>query len=439
MISVYLRSLGCSKNQVDSELMCGVLKKDSFRIVDDPALAEVIVVNTCGFIEAAKEESIENILALAEYKTSGRCRLLLAVGCMAEKYAAEMAEAMPEIDALMGVGQYQNIAALIKEQLCLPYSQSQPVADNVYMERDRAALGASAYIKIAEGCDNNCSFCLIPQLRGPYKSRPMEDILEEAQALAQQGVKELILLAQNTTYYGIDIYGEARLSTLLEKLAALPFAMIRILYAYPEGIDAALIQVMSSHGNICHYLDMPIQHGVDHILADMNRPDTAASILQTIDDLRRAMPDISLRTTVMVGFPGESEADFQQLLTFMDKASFDWVGAFPYYQEDDTPAAALPQQLDKDTKQERLDVLLEYTAQISAKRRQQYIGRLLPVLVTESAEDLYGSGWLAARSQYQAPDVDGLIYFSSNNAAIGDIVNVRITDSDIYDLKGEQE
>lgn len=437
MISVYLRSLGCAKNQVDSELMCGVLKKEEFQIVDDPSQAEVIIVNTCGFIESAKAESIENILDLAQYKEQGKCRLLLAVGCMAEKYADEMAESMPELDALMGVGHYEDIADLIKKQLGIQFARME-IADNVYLERDYSQLGATAYLKIAEGCDNNCSFCLIPQLRGPYKSRPMEDIIEEAESLWRQGIKEIILLAQNTTYYGIDIYGKCQLPDLLRKLADIPFAMIRLLYAYPEGIDDELIQAMKDHGNICHYLDMPIQHSVDHILADMNRPDTHDGILNKIAMLREAMPDITLRTTVMVGFPGESDSDFQQLLDFLQEACFDWVGAFPYYQEEDTLAATMPHQVDGETKQERLDILMDCTAKITEKRLQRYIGSSLPVLVCESAAELYGDGWWAGRSQYQTPEVDGMIYFLANNAAIGDIINVRITDSDIYDLMGEQ-
>lgn len=438
MISVYLRSLGCAKNQVDSELMCGVLKKEDFQIVGDPAEAEVIIVNTCGFIESAKMESIETILALAQYKEQGKCRLLLAVGCMAEKYAAEMAESMPELDGLMGVGHYEDIGSLIKTQLGLKPDRV-AMANNVYLERDYSALGATAYLKIAEGCDNNCSFCLIPQLRGPYKSRTIEDIIEEAEALYQQGIKEIILLAQNTTYYGIDLYGKCQLPLLLQKLADIPFAMIRLLYAYPEGIDDELIQVMKNNSNICHYLDMPIQHSVNHILAAMNRPDTCEAILYKLALLRQAMPDITLRTTVMVGFPGESDEDFEQLISFMEEAQFDWVGAFPYYQEDDTPAAELPQQVDEEVKQERLDILMKCTAKITASRLQRFVGCSLPVLVSEDAAELYGEGWLAGRSQYQAPDVDGVIYFPARKASIGEIIELTITDSDIYDLRGEQE
>lgn len=436
--TVFLHSLGCAKNMVDSELMCGVLKKEGFVLVGDPAEAEVIVVNTCGFIESAKMESIADILELAEFKKQGNCRLLLAVGCMAEKYAGDMAEAMPEIDGLMGSGGYQEIGTLISEKLGLEQSKTRLDA-NLYLNRDLGLLGATAYLKIAEGCDNCCSFCLIPQLRGPYHSRPMAEILAEAAVLAEAGVKELILLAQDTTYYGLDLGGKRQLAPLLEQLAELPFAMIRLLYAYPGGIDDELIAVMRRHDNICHYLDMPIQHSCDRLLAEMKRPDTGAGILDTISRLRQAMPDIALRTTLIVGFPGESEGEFSVLLDFLTKARFDWVGAFPYYQEDDTVAALLPGQIDGAVKQERLQALMTKAAAMSAGKLKDYVGRELNVLVVATAQDVYGEGWLAGRSQYQAPEVDGVIYFPGKKAQIGDLARVKITGSDIYDLLGEEQ
>ncbi len=437
-VKVYLYSLGCSKNLVDSELMCGVLKKEKFLIVDQPDIAEVIIVNTCGFIESAKMESIETILQLAEYKQTGQCQLLLAVGCMAEKYEQQMAESMPEIDGLMGVGRYQEIGALISEKLHLARDIAPPEERNIYLQRDFTTIGDSAYVKIAEGCDNCCTFCLIPQLRGAYHSRSIEDIIAEAQVLAQNGVKEVVLLAQDTTYYGRDIYGQPALAELLEKLSQLPFVMIRLLYAYPDGIDDRLIKVMAKAKNICHYLDMPVQHGVDHILAAMNRPDTQAGILATIGKLRTAMPDIALRTTLMVGFPGESEPDFAALLDFMTEAQFDWVGAFPYYQEEDTLAAEMPDQVAEHIKQERFDALMQLAARISEDKLAGYIGRELSMIVTDAAAELYGEGWLAGRSEFQAPDVDGMIYFYSKTASIGDMVQVRIIDHEVYDLIGEQ-
>ena len=438
LTTVYLQSLGCAKNLVDSELMCGVLKKEDYIIVSDPADADIVIVNTCGFIESAKIESIQSILDLARYKENGRCKLLLAVGCMAEKYGDEMLESMPELDGIMGSANYQDIGHLIADKLGLDVRPVHTLTDNIYMERDKAAIGAMAYLKIAEGCDNNCSFCLIPQLRGSYRSRPVEDICEEARGLYDAGVKELVLLAQDTTYYGIDLYGERRLAQLLAALAEIPFALIRILYAYPGGITDELIEVMASRDNICHYLDMPVQHGVDKILSSMNRPDTRESILDTVSRLRKAMPDIALRTTLMVGFPGETEEDFNGLLGFMDAAKFEWVGAFPYYAEDDTAAAVMPEQVDTEVKKERLDILMRKAAVITGDSLARYINKTMLVLVVDTAIDIYGEGWWAGRSQYQAPDVDGLIYFPSDSARIGDIVNVHILESDVYDLIGEE-
>lgn len=433
--TVYLQSLGCAKNLVDSDLMRGVLKKDRFTLVNDPEDAEVIIINTCGFIEAAKIETIDTVLELAQYKTSGKCRLLVAVGCMVEKYAAEMAEALPELDGLMGSGHYQDIGIFINGKLGHQLS-CRKFLKNIYLERDYDCLSATAYLKIAEGCNSRCSFCLIPQLRGPYKSRPMEDIVEEAKRLYQAGVKELVLLAQDTTYYGLDIYGKRKLAELLAQVAQLPFAMIRLLYAYPEGIDETIIKVISQYTNICHYLDMPVQHGVNRILSVMNRPDTRESILKKIQLLRRVMPDIALRTTLMVGFPGESEEDFTALLAFIEEAQFDWIGAFPYCREEDTPAAELEEQIDERIKQERLDMVMNCAAQITSNKLRKYQNQILLVLVTDTAAEIYGEGWFVGRSQYQAPEVDGVIYFSSQNARIGDIVQVKITDQEIYDLIG---
>jgi ribosomal protein S12 methylthiotransferase len=436
--TVFLHSLGCAKNLVDSELMRGILKKEGYTLVADPAEAEVIVINTCGFIESAKMETIADILELAQYKEQGNCRLLLAVGCMAEKYAAEMAEAMPELDGLMGSGRYEQIGSLISDQLGLDKARTRLDA-NLYLNRDLEILGPTAYLKIAEGCDNSCSFCLIPQLRGGYHSRPMAEIIEEAAALKQAGVKELVLLAQDTTYYGLDIAGTRLLAPLLEELAKLPFNMIRVLYAYLGGIDDELIEVMRSHDNICHYLDIPVQHSSDRILAAMQRPDTKQSILETIERLRGKIPDIALRTTLIVGFPGESEADFTGLLDFLQEANFDWVGAFPYYQEDDTAAALLPEQVEGPLKQERLRVLMDKAAMITAAKLQKFVGRELEALVIDTAQDDYGEGWFAARSEYQAPEVDGVIYFPSQTAQIGDLVQLKISGSDIYDLLGAEK
>jgi len=435
-IPVYLASLGCSKNLVDSEIMCGALKQNGYALTEDPAEAQVIIVNTCGFIEAAQKESIETILDLAEYKESGVCRLLLAVGCMVEKFAAEMAESMPEIDGFLGVNRYPEIATLLNELLGRKEGASLPCGD-AYLLRELPPGSATAYLKIAEGCDNHCSYCLIPQLRGPYVSRPMEDILTEAQLLLEKGVRELVVIAQDTTCYGYDLYGRESLPELLEQLAALPFAMIRLLYVYPDRISEELIRVMQAHENICHYLDMPIQHASARVLKAMGRWGGREELLALIRRLRAAMPDIALRTTVMVGFPGETEEDFQELLEFLAEARFDWLGCFPYYQEADTPAAEMPDQLDADVKQERLDAVMRQAAELSAQALQRYVGKELTLLAEGPAED-WEPGWYAGRSAYQAPEVDGLIYFTSEAPVeAGQLYQVQVTESDIYDLIGE--
>lgn len=434
-IQIYLMSLGCSKNLVDSEIMGGALKQNGYQLTDDPAEAQVIIVNTCGFIEAAQQESIEALLDLAEYKQSGKCRLLLAVGCMVEKFQAEMAESMPEIDGFLGVNRYSEIPKLVGEKLGLHQTPA-PLYGDAYLLRDLAGA-ATAYLKIAEGCDNRCSYCLIPQLRGAYVSRAMEDILAEARLLLERGVRELVVIAQDTTCYGYDLYGKESLPQLLEELAALPFAMIRLLYAYPDRISDELIRVMAAHGNICRYLDMPIQHASASILKAMGRWGDRESLLALVKKLRAAMPDIALRTTVMVGFPGETEADFQTLLDFLQEARFDWLGCFPYYQEADTPAALMEGQLEQDVKQERLDLVMQQAATQTAQALEARVGSRLAVLAEGPAEDAE-EDWYVGRSAVQAPEVDGLVYFYSEDPVIpGRLYQVEITESDIYDLAGE--
>lgn len=433
-IKVYLLSLGCAKNLVDSQVMEGALLGGGFALTDDPASAEVILVNTCGFIEAAKQEGIASLLELAEYKQSGCCRLLIAVGCMAEKYGGELLAAMPELDAVSGSQGYADIGALISAKLDLELPLPAPPA-NEFLLRQLAPGSASAYLKIAEGCDNCCSFCLIPQLRGPYRSRRQEDILEEARLLAAGGVRELVLIAQDTTRYGEDLYGANRLPQLLTELAALPFAMIRLLYAYPDRISDQLVAVMAAHGNICRYLDLPIQHGSDRILSAMGRSHGSAEIRDAVARLRAAMPDIALRTTVMVGFPGETEEDFAVLMDFLTELRFQWLGAFPYYQEEDTPAAALPQQVAAEVKTQRLDAVMRQAAEITEQSLSRWLGRSLPVLAEAEDEE---AGWYLGRSQYQAPEVDGVIrIYSPEPLTVGQIYQVRLTGQDIYDLTGE--
>ena len=433
--TVYLLSLGCAKNLVDAEVMSGALKRDRFVLVDDPALAETIIINTCGFIESAKIESIRSILELAEYKENGCCRALLAVGCMPEKYADEMLESMPELDAVFGSHDYQEIGRRVARILGLEL-KGEPYQGDPYLLRDLPPGSVSAYLKIGEGCDNCCAYCLIPQLRGPYHSRPLDEILTEAENLLDQGVREVVLIAQDITRYGTDLPGHVDLAQLVDQVAALPFDMVRLLYLYPDCISDDLLQVMAAHDNVCHYLDIPIQHGSDRVLAAMHRHSTAQGILDAVARVRRFLPDAVLRTTVMVGFPGESEDDFRQLLDLLEQASFDWLGAFPYYREEDTPAASFADQIDEKIKQQRLDEVMRQAAAITESSLRRFIGQTVQVLAEAPAYE-FGEGFWQGRGQYQAPEVDGVVYFRAEAPVeYGAIYPVLIEDCQVYDLVG---
>lgn len=435
-INVYILSLGCAKNLVDSEVMSGVLDKYGFAIVDNPKIAQVIIINTCGFIEAAKKESIAAILELAEYKQDGCCELLVCAGCMADKYREDLAEALPELDAFVSPGDFAKVAQILAQKMELPM-ENLDLPHNSYLLRRRSAPDYSAYLKIAEGCDNHCTYCLIPQLKGRYCSRPMEDILAEAADLADQGIKELILIAQDTTRYGLDLYGKRCLAQLVDKIAELPIPFIRILYVYPSDVDAELLSVMAAHDNICKYLDIPVQHGDDSVLKGMNRRGTKQGLLDKIALIREYLPDVVLRTTIIVGFPGETEENFANMLDFLHQAQFDWLGAFPYYQEMDTPAAEFTDQIDEDIKQQRLDITMSLAAEITASRLQKQIGKIVDVVVEGSAEQEYAEGWYKGRSYAQAPEVDGLIYFAGAALQPGKMLKVKIVSADTYDLMGE--
>ncbi|MGI5891509.1 MAG: 30S ribosomal protein S12 methylthiotransferase RimO [Bacillota bacterium] len=433
-LRIYLRSLGCAKNLVDSEMMSGLLLANKFQLIDLPQEADIIIVNTCGFIQAAKEEAIDNILELAQYKQSGRCRLLVAVGCMVEKYRQQLMESLPEVDAFLGTQEYEQIAELIKEKLSL--TEKQPaLPKDFYLLRSLCTPGYLAYLKIAEGCNNHCSYCVIPQLRGAYKSRTMEDILKEASILYEQGVKELIVIAQDVTNYGYDLYQESRLACLLEQLVEIPFVWIRLLYVYPSSIDEELLCVMSRHKNICHYLDIPLQHGDDEILAAMNRRGSSEQIKDKIKLIRSYMPDIALRTTIMVGFPGEKKRHFANLLRFLQEIEFDWVGVFKYCREPDTIAADLPAQVHKDAKARREEKAMTLLARLTSQRLARHIGQVLQVLVEKEVAEK--PGWYQGRSQYHAPEVDGLIFFPAHDLQEGEFVQIKITGCDTYDLIGE--
>ncbi len=447
-LSVYLINLGCAKNLVDSELMTGLLQAGHFHVVEDPALAHIIIVNTCGFIRSAKEESIAALLELAQYKKTGNCSLLIAVGCMVEKYEQEMREAMPEVDEYLGTNRYQEILPILYRHFP-QYVRHTNLPHNLYLMRQLTDPKFSAYIKIAEGCNNCCSYCLIPQLRGPYKSRKMEDIIQEAAELKSQGVLELNVVAQDTSNYGHDLYGKPMLPALLEQLAKLDFTWIRLLYVYPTLIDETLLSVIAAHKNICHYLDIPLQHGDSRILKAMNRRGDVDLIKEKVALCRKIVPDIALRTTMMVGFPGEDKRAWLNMLQFLSEMQFDWVGVFAYCREEDTPAATFAHQVRESTKQTRLDLTMQHIAQITAINLQKYIGMTLDVLVEKEAEQLpdwvkkrpKDGIWYQGRSQYQAPEVDGMIYFCPKECGRvlkpGTFEKVLITASDIYDLRGE--
>lgn len=437
MKTIYILSLGCAKNLVESEMLSGLLSDAHWRVVADPAEADVLFINTCGFIQAAKEEAIAAILDLARYKAEGRCQLLVAGGCMAEKYAQEMAAAMPEIDAILPGSRNQEIVPFLESHL--PQTKMadwQPPADP-YLLRRLSTPPYMAYLKIADGCNNCCSYCLIPQLRGPLRSRPIEALLEEANMLLARGVRELIVIAQDITAYGMDLYGQPSLTRLLRELVKLPFHWIRLLYAYPNRLDEDLVRLMAESPNVCHYLDLPLQHIDDTILAAMNRQGGAALIREKISLLKRYMPDIALRTTVMVGFPGEDKRAFANLLDFLAEGHFDWVGAFAYCREADTPAYAMKGQKDAATKERRLAKAMTLLMEQSVQNQRRYIGREMEILVEGLPEE--PNGYYTGRSQYQAPEVDGLTYFKTKRAKpqLGEIVRVRILSADIYDLIGE--
>lgn len=435
--NIGLVSLGCAKNQTDAEIMLGILAEDGFCIVDDPAGADVIVVNTCGFIESAKRESIDAILEMAEYK-SGRCRLLIATGCLAERYSSEILTELPEVDAVLGTGDYDKIAEIIKEA----FGGKKPVLcghkDRTPEERLPRILSTppyTAYLKIADGCDNNCTYCAIPKIRGHFRSRRIEDIVEEARTLSENGVKELILIAQDTTRYGVDLYGEYRLDALLEELVSLDkIEWIRVHYFYPEAITDNLIDVMAKYEKICSYIDMPIQHANNDILRRMARRTSKEQMTEKINKIRRKMPDSIIRTSIIVGFPGETEEEFEELCDFVCEIKFDRMGVFAYSREEDTAAAEFADQIDEAVKETRLDKLMTVQQGISLELNRAKIGKTLEVLVEGYDEESF---LFYGRSRGDSIEIDGKVYFGTEEeVAEGDIVNVEILDADEYDLTG---
>ena len=443
-----LISLGCPKNLVDSEVMLGIIEKYHIEITNDPEAAEIIIVNTCGFIESAKQESIDTILSMAAYKTEGCCRYLIVTGCLAQRYAQELFQDMPEVDAIVGTNVYKDIAQVIERvmqgQRVLHLSETdfekinleglQGNERNLPDPRKLTTPSYMAYLKIAEGCDNFCSFCAIPLIRGRYTSKPYEQIMAEARELVERGVKELIVIAQDTTRYGQDLYGKLRLAELLHDLNALPgLKWIRVLYSYPNTFTDELIEAYATLPKVCHYVDLPLQHASDRLLHAMRRRDKLSETKKLLKKLRERIPDIVIRTTFIVGFPGETEEDFAILKEFVSEQKFENAGVFQYSQEENTVAATLPEQIPEETKQERYDELMAIQAGISEDVHRSMEDRELEVVVEgyESEED----NLVAARSYREAPDIDGSI-FVENAPGLnpGDFIRVRIEQGFAYEV-----
>ena len=428
-------SLGCAKNQTDAEIMLGLLAERGYEIVNDPKEAEAIIVNTCGFITPAKQESIDTILEMAEYKKSGKCRLLIATGCLAERYNTEMKKEIPELDAVVGTGDFDKIAEIIEKggKICIFGHQDYDLPEN--LPRILTTPFYTAYIKIADGCDNNCTYCAIPKIRGHYKSRKMEDITEEAKRLALNGVKEIILIAQDTTRYGIDLYGEPMLARLLEELCGISkIHWIRTHYFYTEAITDELIRVIAENEKICSYVDMPIQHINDDILRRMARRTNRREIYERMKKLRMEIPDVTVRTSIIAGFPGETREQFYELSEAVKELKFDRMGVFAYSREEDTAAYGFPDQIDEKTKEERKNKLMEIQQEISLNINKGKIGTVQEVLCEGYDSDNF---MYFGRSRADSIDVDGKVYFAAEDEVeIGTFVNVEILDADEYDLTG---
>ena len=437
MLKIALESLGCSKNLVDAEIMMGILNEKGYRLTGDFEEADVIIVNTCGFIEAAKQESVDAILDFAELKQTANLKLLIVTGCLAQRYADELKEEIPEIDAIVGTGSYQNIDEIIaelKEEHSVVSLNNIEFAYDETLPRYISTPNHMAYLKIGEGCDNKCTYCIIPKLRGKYRSRNMEDIVKEAKTIAKRGVKELVVIAQDTTKYGTDLYGESKLAELLEEISQIDgFKWIRVMYSYPESIDEKLVKVIKKYDNICNYFDMPIQHASNRILKLMNRKTTKEDILNKINMIRNLIPDATLRTSIIVGFPGETDEDFKELEEFVKEVEFDKLGVFTYSREEDTPADRLPNHLEEEVKLERQERLMMIQQSISEEKNYKKIGNEYEVLVEEQIEDNVYIG----RTIYDAEEIDSIVYIKSiENLEVGQFVDVVITDALEYDLMG---
>ena len=447
-------SLGCSKNLIDTEVAIGLFKDNHYEIVNNPNDAEILVVNTCGFIESAKEEAINTILEMAEYKKK-KCKYLIAMGCLVQRYYDDLVKLLPEVDLFIKIDEYNKlwdkIEDLIKRDIVeksktktsKKISEIKPLpmpTYNEFMERVVTTGKNYAYLKIGEGCSNKCTYCAIPYIRGPFVSRKMEDILDEAEMLAKKGIKELIVIAQDTTKYGVDIYGESKLAELLEKISKVKgIEWIRFLYSYPEGITDKLINVVATNGKIAKYFDIPIQHISNPILKKMNRRTSKEDVTKIIEKIRKEVPDVTLRTSLIVGFPGETKENFEELLEFVKNTKFDKLGTFMYSKEEGTPAAKLPDQIHGNTKKVRYNKIMEAQQEISKEILTNKIGKNYKVLVEDMSFD---GKYFIGRTMQDVPEEDGLVYIKNNkdldeNTILNNFVNCKIIEVSNYDLIGE--
>jgi ribosomal protein S12 methylthiotransferase len=433
---VYMHTLGCPKNRVDSEVMLGTLAEAGYRLVQDPAKAEVIVVNTCGFIESAKEESVEAIVELAELKRAGKCKKLVVTGCLVQRHGEELARELPEVDHFLGTGAYQDVARIVSDAQAKRLVVPDPdFVHSAATPRVNSLPSHTAYLKISEGCDNACAFCIIPKLRGPQRSRPIDDILAEAAALAAQGTIELSLVAQDLTAYGHDLPGKVRLHHLLPELAKVDgVRWIRLHYAYPRDVPDALVDAIAGEPKIVKYLDMPLQHSSDRLLRSMKRGRDSVILRALLARLRARIPGLALRTSLIVGLPGETEEDFEDLVRFVEEQRFERLGVFEFSPEDGTPAAEMAAQVPDDVKRARFERVMELQQEISREHQRAMIGRKLEVLVEGRAEET--EHLLAGRHAQQAPEIDGITYVNDGVAYPGEIVTVEVTDAAEYDLVG---
>lgn len=427
-MNVGVISLGCAKNQVDTEHMLGILRAAGYGFTPDPSEAEILIVNTCGFIVSAKEESIEAIFEMAQYKKTGKCRLLVVTGCLSQRYRKELPPEMPEVDLFLGVREYESLPRLLAEKL------GQPCKTVAKAERLLVSPPYRAYLRVGDGCNNRCTYCAIPLIRGNLASVPIEQLVDEAKRLTDSGVTELSVIAQDTSGYGKDLYGAPRLLPLLKELNRIDgLHWVRLLYTYPDTVTPQLLDTLAEGEKLVPYLDIPLQHCNDDVLRRMNRRGSKAHITDVLDHLYRNYPDFTLRTTMMVGFPGETDAQFEELLQFLRDYPFDRVGAFPFSPEEGTKAASMPDQVPEDVKQARYDRLMAQQQQISRARNERWIGRTLSMLVEETGPDgTYG------RTMREAPDADGMVCVAPSwRHEPGMYLPIRITKADAYDLIGE--